>query len=58
MDRLTGDSRREASAANEPRIVAKLRMERKGRGGKTVTAGEMRDRVRAILQGLGYTVNG
>ena len=83
--------------ASEPlpnRIVAKLRMEKKGRGGKTVTVvydlpkndaflkelgarlkrecgtggavtehgielqGEMRDRVRAILQGLGYTVKG
>ena len=84
-------------ASNEPlpaRIVAKLRMEKKGRGGKTVTVvydlpkndaflkelgarlkrecgtggavtesgielqGEMRDRVRGILQGLGYTVKG
>jgi translation initiation factor 1 len=83
--------------ATEPlpgRIVAKLRLEKKGRGGKTVTVlydlprndaflkelaarlkrecgtggavtetgielqGEMRDRVRAILQGLGYTVKG
>ena len=76
------------------RIVARLRMEKKGRGAKTVTVvyylpkndaflkelgarlkrdcgtggavtetgielqGEMRDRVRAILQGLGYTVKG
>ena len=76
------------------RIVAKLRLEKKGRGGKTVTVvydlprndvflkdlgarlkrecgtggsvteagielqGEMRDRVRGILQGLGYTVKG
>jgi translation initiation factor 1 len=76
------------------RIVAKLRVEKKGRGGKTVTVvydlprndaflkelgarlkrecgtggavtetgielqGEMRDRVRVILQGLGYTVKG
>ena len=76
------------------RIVARLRMEKKGRGGKTVTVvydlpkndaflkelaarlkrdcgtggavtetgielqGEMRDRVRTILQGLGYTVKG
>ena len=76
------------------RIVARLRVERKGRGGKTVTVvydlprndgflkelgarlkrecgtggsvteagielqGEMRDRVRAILHGLGYTVKG
>ena len=76
------------------RIVAKLRMEKAGRGGKTVTVvydlprneaflkdlgqrlkrecgtggsvtgntielqGEMRDRVRGILQRLGYTVKG
>src|SRR5687768_12213172 len=76
------------------RIVAKLRIEKKGRGGKTVTVvydlpkndaflkelgarlkrecgtggavtetgielqGEMRDQVRTILQGLGYTVKG
>ena len=76
------------------RIVAKLRMEKAGRGGKTVTAvydlprndafledlgqrlkrecatggsvtgntielqGEMRDRVRGILQRFGYTVKG
>ena len=76
------------------RIVAKLRMEKAGRGGKTVTVvydlprndafledlgrrlkrecgtggsvsgntielqGEMRDRVRAILQRLGYVVKG
>ena len=84
-------------SSNEPipaRIVAKLRMEKKGRGGKTVTViydlpkndaflkelaarlkrecgtggavtdggielqGEMRDRVRRILEGLGYTVKG
>ena len=84
-------------ALTEPlpaRIVAKLRVEKKGRGGKTVTVvcdlprnagflkelgarlkrecgtggsvtesgielqGEMRDRVRVILQGLGYTVKG
>jgi translation initiation factor 1 len=83
--------------ANEPlpaRIVAKLRIEKKGRGGKIVTVvydlprndaflnelaarlkrecgtggavtetgielqGEMRDRVRVILQGRGYTVKG
>jgi translation initiation factor 1 len=83
--------------SNDPvpaRIVAKLRIEKKGRGGKTVTVvydlpendtflkelaarlkrecgtggavtetgielqGEMRDRVRVILQGLGYTVKG
>ena len=89
------------SSRNQPshdvlpaRIVAKLRVEKKGRGGKTVTVvadlprndaflkelgarlkrecgtggsvteagielqGEMRDRVRVILQGLGYTVKG
>ena len=76
------------------RIVARLRVEKKGRGGKTVTVvsdlprndaflkelgarlkrecgtggtvtetgielqGEKRDRVRVILQGLGYTVKG
>jgi translation initiation factor 1 len=76
------------------RIVARLRVEKKGRSGKTVTVvydlprndpflkelgarlkrecgtggsvtgtgielqGEMRDRVRVILQGLGYTVKG
>jgi translation initiation factor 1 len=76
------------------RVVAKLRMEKAGRGGKTVTVvydlprndaflkdlaqrlkrecgtggavsdntielqGEMRERVRGILQGLGYTVKG
>ena len=84
-------------AATEPlpsRIVAKLRVEKKGRGGKTVTVvydlpkndaflkelgtrlkrecgtggtvtetgielqGEMRDRVRGILQKLGYAVKG
>ena len=84
-------------SATEPvpsRLVAKLRMEKKGRGGKTVTVvydlpkndaflkelgarlkrdcgtggsvtessvelqGDVRDRVRAILQGLGYTVKG
>lgn len=83
--------------ANEPlpaRITVKLRMEKKGRGGKTVTVvydlprndaflkelaarlkrecgtggsvtdsgielqGEMRDRVRVILQELGYSVKG
>jgi translation initiation factor 1 len=83
--------------SNEPlptRIVAKLRVEKKGRGGKTVTVvydlprndaflkelsarlkrecgtggavtetgvelqGEMRDRVRSILEKLGYTVRG
>ena len=77
-----------------PRIVARLRVEKAGRGGKTVTVvydlprnaaflkdlgqrlkrecgtggavtedtielqGEMRDRVRGILQRLGYTVKG
>jgi translation initiation factor 1 len=88
-------SRKRTSAEPLPaRITAKLRMEKKGRGGKTVTVvydlpdneaflkelaarlkrecgtggavtetgielqGEMRDRVRAILQGLGYTVKG
>lgn len=76
------------------RVVAKLRVEKKGRGGKTVTVvfdlpknddflrelaqklkrtcgtggavtedtielqGDMRDRVRVFLQGLGYTVKG
>lgn len=85
---------RRASEPLPARIVAKLRMEKKGRGGKTVTVvydlprndtflkelaarlkrecgtggavtesgielqGEMRDRVRVILQGLGYTVKG
>ena len=88
-------SKKSAAAAPVPaRIVAKLRMEKKGRGGKTVTVvydlprneaflkdlsqklkrecgtggavtedgvelqGEMRDRVRGILQRLGYTVKG
>ena len=85
---------RPANAPLPARIVAKLRTEKKGRGGKTVTVvydlpandaflkdlsarlkrecgtggsvteagielqGEMRDRVRTILQGLGYTVKG
>ncbi len=85
---------RTAHAAVPDRIVAKLRMEKAGRGGKTVTVvydlprneeflkdlaqklkrecgtggtfgedrvelqGEMRDKVRAILQRLGYTVKG
>jgi translation initiation factor 1 len=76
------------------RVVAKLRVEKKGRGGKTVTVvfdlpkndnflqelaqklkracgtggavtedtielqGDVRDRVRALLQGQGYTVKG
>lgn len=83
-----------ADAPLPSRIVARLRMEKKGRGGKTVTVvydlpkndaflkdlaqrlkrdcgtggavtdagielqGEMRDRVRGILQRLGYTVKG
>ena len=82
------------NAAVPARVIAKLRVDKKGRGGKTVTVlydlpgndaflkelaarlkrecgtggavtetgielqGEMRDRVRAILQGLGYTVKG
>ena len=84
-------------SANQPvpgRVVAKLRMEKKGRGGKTVTViyglpqndtflkdltqtlkracgtggtvveggielqGELRDRVRGVLQQLGYVVKG
>ena len=85
---------RSGNAPLPARIVAKLRTEKKGRGGKTVTVvydlpandaflkdlgprlkrecgtggsvteagielqGEMRDRVRTILQGLGYTVKG
>ena len=88
------NQQRAASEAIPARIVAKLRMEKKGRGGKTVTVvydlprndafrkqlaarlkrecgtggavtdagielqGEMRDRVRRILEGLGYTVKG
>ena len=88
-------SQKSQGAAPLPaRIVARLRMEKKGRGGKTVTVvyglpgndaflkdlaqrlkrecgtggsvtedgvelqGEMRERVRGILQGLGYTVKG
>jgi translation initiation factor 1 len=88
-------SQRPANNESVPaRITAKLRMEKKGRGGKTVTVvydlprndafltelaarlkrecgtggsvtdsgielqGELRDRVRIILQGLGYTVKG
>src|SRR6187549_1622009 len=86
--------KRPASEALPARIVAKLRMEKKGRGGKSVTVidnlprndaflkelaaalkrecgtggavtesgielqGELRDRVRVILQRLGYTVKG
>jgi translation initiation factor 1 len=84
----------QGTAAAPARVVAKLRIEKKGRGGKTVTVvyglprnetflkdlsqrlkrecgtggavtedgielqGEMRDRVREILQRLGYTVKG
>lgn len=88
-------SRQNAGNASVPgRIVAKLRVEKKGRGGKTVTVvydlpknaaflqelggklkrtcgtggavtedtielqGDMRDRVRTFLHGLGYTVKG
>jgi translation initiation factor 1 len=87
-------SRQKRQAPVPDRIVAKLRMEKAGRGGKTVTVvydlprneaflkelgqrlkrecgtggsvtastielqGEMRDRVRGILQRLGYTVKG
>ena len=86
--------RHQGHAPVPARIVAKLRMEKKGRGGKTVTVvydlprneaflkelgqrlkrecgtggtvtddgielqGEMRDRVRSILERLGYTVKG
>lgn len=82
------------NAAVPGRVVAKLRLEKKGRGGKSVTVlydlpqndaflqdlaqrlkrscgtggavsgdtielqGDMRDRVRAFVQGLGYTVKG
>jgi translation initiation factor 1 len=85
---------RRSDGSPPTRLVAKLRMEKKGRGGKTVTVvydlprngdflkdlaarlkrecgtggavtdgaielqGEMRDRVRAILQRVGYTVKG
>jgi translation initiation factor 1 len=88
---------RQRGAGHAPlpaRIVAKLRLEKKGRGGKSVTVvydlpknddflrelaqklkrscgtggavtddtielqGDMRDRIRAFLQGLGYTVKG
>jgi translation initiation factor 1 len=87
-------SRRTGQEPVPPRVVAKLRVEKAGRGGKTVTVvydlprndaflkelggrlkrecgtggsvtedtielqGEMRDRVRAILQRLGYAVKG
>jgi translation initiation factor 1 len=91
---MCSSQRRRSDEPLPSRIVAKLRVEKKGRGGKTVTVlydlprndsflkdlgarlkrecgtggavteagielqGEMRDRVRAILQGLGYTVKG
>ncbi len=84
----------QAGAAVPEKVVAKLRMEKAGRGGKTVTVvydlprneaflkdlaqklkrecgtggtftedrvelqGELRDKVRTILQRLGYTVKG
>ena len=87
-------SRTAASEAIPKRLVAKLRMEKKGRGGKTVTVvdglprnsaflkelsqelkracgtggavldgavelqGDLRDRVRAVLERKGYTVKG
>ena len=90
----SSNQKRQANAPVPARLVAKLRMEKKGRGGKTVTVvydlprndaflkelaqrlkrecgtggavtedgvelqGEMRDRVRGILQRLGYTVKG
>ena len=86
--------KKQGAAAVPPRVIAKLRIEKAGRGGKTVTVvydlpkndaflkdlgqklkrecgtggaitedtielqGEMRDRVRVILQRLGYTVKG
>ena len=86
--------KKQGNAAVPVRIIAKLRIEKKGRGGKTVTVvydlprndtflkglsqrlkrecgtggavtedgielqGEMRDRVRSILQRLGYSVKG
>lgn len=86
--------KRRADAAVPEKVVARLRIERKGRGGKTVTVvydlprneaflkelgqklkrecgtggtvtedaielqGEMRDKVRGILQRLGYGVKG
>ena len=91
---MCSSQRRPAIEPLPTRITAKLRMEKKGRGGKTVTIvydlpkndaflkelatrlkrecgtggsvtdngvelqGELRDRVRAILQGLGYNVKG
>ena len=86
--------RPQPNAAVPDKVIAKLRMEKAGRGGKTVTVvydlprnepflkdlaqklkrecgtggtfsddrvelqGELRDKVRAILQRLGYTVKG
>jgi translation initiation factor 1 len=91
---MCSGGRRAVDEALPVKIVAKLRMEKKGRGGKTVTVvydlprneaflkdlgqklkrecgtggtvtedgvelqGEMRDKVRGILQRLGYTVKG
>lgn len=91
---MCSSQKRQAPEPVPARIVAKLRIEKKGRGGKTVTVvydlprnedflkdlgqrlkrecgtggtvtedgielqGEMRDRVRAILQRLGYIVKG
>lgn len=91
---MCSGGRRPVDEAVPVKIVAKLRMEKKGRGGKTVTVvydlprneaflkdlgqklkrecgtggtvtedgvelqGEMRDKVRGILQRLGYTVKG
>ena len=91
---MCSSGRRPVDEAIPGKIVAKLRMEKKGRGGKTVTVvydlprneaflkelgqrlkrecgtggtvtedgvelqGEMRDKVRGILQRLGYTVKG
>ena len=87
-------SKRTVQASVPGRVVAKLRLEKKGRGGKTVTVvydlphneaflkdlsqklkrtcgtggavvdntielqGELRDRVRGMLQELGFTVKG
>ncbi len=91
---MCGSQQKPGDAAVPARVIAKLRVEKKGRGGKTVTVvydlpanqtflkdlsqklkrecgtggavtedgielqGEMRDRVRGILQRLGYTVKG
>jgi translation initiation factor 1 len=91
---VCSSGKRPAADAVPDRVVAKLRMEKKGRGGKTVTVvydlprndaflkalgqklkrecgtggtvtedgvelqGELRDKVRGILQRLGYTVKG